>query len=151
MRSARTNAWWRGFAQWYIPDAQNASTNWELSAARHGSALRELRAETVTNARSAASDYAAALGANGIEVIELDDTGAATYGVAKHLGTRLAVAQDSAPEIIAREVEVSLVITLTPNPPTTPPRFHRLRSVVANDRISLVKGSFATTEWGGAT
>ncbi|WP_162231088.1 SIMPL domain-containing protein [Leucobacter musarum] len=91
-----------------IEDGADADATWELSAAHRAAVISELRAEAVADARAAAGDYAAALGAPGIEITSVED--ASDAGFPGPPVMRMAAAKDFAPEVTARDIQVSVRI-----------------------------------------
>lgn len=91
-----------------IEDGADADASWELSAERRAAVISELRVEAVADARAAAGDYAAALGAPNIEIISVED--ASDTGFPGPPVMRMAAAKDFAPEVTARDIQVSVRI-----------------------------------------
>lgn len=91
----------------------DARVSWELSDAQRRDAARALRAEALADARRAADDYAAALGDGvGGRLLSLRD-GQGGYGGPIPVMRAAMMADKAAPEVTAREVEVSVQLEAT--------------------------------------
>lgn len=84
---------------------------WGLSEPLRGEQTRALRGVAVSDARAAAEDYAAAVGASSLLMVSLRDSGQG--GPSFPRGARLAMAAESAPEVTAGEISVSVQIEAT--------------------------------------
>lgn len=81
---------------------------WELSAELRHEWTRRLRAEAVADARTAAADFAAAIGATAVELDALTD---GRMGSASPLGeARMAMAAAPAPEVTVGQIAVTVRI-----------------------------------------
>jgi len=92
----------------FAESGADARVSWELSPERRNAVLRELRAEAVADARRAAEDYAAALGASDAAIVSIRD-GQGGPGGSVPLA-RAAMADKAPPEVSVREVEVGVRI-----------------------------------------
>ena len=91
----------------------DARVSWELSDAQRRDAMRALRAEAVADARRTAEDYAVALGDTvGVRLESLRD-GQGGYGGPIPIMRAAMAADKAAPEVTAREVEVSVTLEAT--------------------------------------
>ncbi|GAA1318791.1 SIMPL domain-containing protein [Leucobacter albus] len=82
---------------------------WELGSALRQEWTRRLRADAVADARVAAGDYAAAIGAGEPALVSLSD-GRGGGGPVPVAGARMAMADMAAPEVTVGQIDVSVRI-----------------------------------------
>ncbi|MGO3148107.1 MAG: SIMPL domain-containing protein [Leucobacter sp.] len=89
----------------------DVGVTWSLSNPLRNEQTRALRSAAVNEAREAAEDYAAAIGASSLHMVSLRDSG--QRGSVSPRGARLAMVADSAPEVTTGEITVSAQIEAT--------------------------------------